>query len=210
MKILLRLPCSGCGGTDPIEIRLDDDSPDWTCRSCGAANSGIFDLDFTIGYKILARSHYEHTVRHDHSMSIVFSATALECELSRLFLKWNRIQTLKSGRDPDDKVIEEMLRHHKNIRHKIDQVGRLLDKSGIDKFVHGSTTLRSAIANDFPSLNVGSLAEDFQKTLFWPRNRILHAGYTQDDEKESARCYSIAEVGLRVFRNMDHAKRKTL
>ncbi|MFQ5662386.1 MAG: hypothetical protein ACE5HL_00955 [Terriglobia bacterium] len=207
MKIPYRLPCQNCSATDPVELHLDDDSPKWVCH-CGHTNFGFFELDFTVGYKILARSEYEHNSRKDYSMSIIFSAMAFECELSRLFRKWTDIASLRAGSGPiSDAEIEAMLRRHKNVKEKIEEVGKLLDRRGIDEFASSSEELREVIVSRFPSLHLGSLAEDFQKTLFWPRNRILHAGYTKYREEDSARCYSIAQLGLGVLREMDHAKR---
>ena len=57
----------------------------------------MFALDFTVGYKILAKSEYELSARRDFSMSIVFAAMSFECELSRLFGKWTSIESNLSG-----------------------------------------------------------------------------------------------------------------
>lgn len=91
MKVPLRIPCCECGIAEPVDIHLNDDSAAWVC-SKGHHNDGIFALDFTVGYKILAKSEYELSARRDFSMSIVFSAMSFECELSRLFGKWTNIE----------------------------------------------------------------------------------------------------------------------
>ncbi len=208
MKIPLRLPCQNCGATDPVDIHLDDDSPDWVCQCCGKENSGFFELEFTIGYKILARSEWEHNARKDYSMSIILSAMAFECELSRLFNKWTHISALTSEQDRvNDEEIETMLRKYASIRERIEAVGKLLDPRGLDDFVRSSARLRETIESGFPSLHIGSLAQDFQRTLFWPRNRILHTGYTGYTQEDSARCHSIARLALGILHDMDLARR---
>ena len=63
------------------------------------------------------------------------------------------------------------------------------------------------INSGFPSLSVENLAKDIQKTLFWPRNRVLHladATFTYDDAK---RGFNIAVLGLRIFDQMDKNRR---
>lgn len=209
MKFPLQLSCQQCGQSSSIEFHLDDDSPEWVCQ-CGQTNYLVFGLDFSVGYKILLRSEGEFRHRKDYSMSIVMSATALDCELSRVFFKWKQIAALRANREPDDEAIERMLRRFKSMGQKIEKVCRLLDEKGIDEFVRSSDDLRDTVANGFPSLRIGSLAKDFQEKVFWPRNAILHAGYTKYGEQEAARCHSFARLGLDILRQMDEAKRKTL
>lgn len=210
MRFYLSIACQSCRAMRQVPLHLNEDSFDWTCEACGNTNYGFFGLEFTIGYRILLRSEHEFRVVQDYSMSIALSATAFECELSRLFRKWTQIAALREGGLPEDSAIDEMLRKHRTIRDKIEEVGRLLDSRGIDEFARSSTALRNAIENDFPSLHLGSLAEDFQKTLFWPRNRILHTGHTKYEEADAVRCYNIARFGLHLLREMDIARRETV
>lgn len=206
MKVPLRIPCCECGITEPVDIHLNDDSPAWVC-SKGHHNQGMFALDFTVGYKILAKSEYELSARRDFSMSIVFSAMSFECELSRLFGKWTNIESnLSNGIGIKDEEIEGRLRKMGSIDQRIEAICRLMSPLGLNAFVSGTTGLKDAIVNRFPSLTIGSLATDFQQTVFWPRNRILHFGYTEYSEPDAARCYSIASIGLQILSQLDKAK----
>lgn len=210
MIIPFQIACRGCGSRDPVDVRLDDSSVRWVCPKCREANDALLDLEFTVGYKLLARSNYEYYTRRDNSMSIILSAMAFECELTWLFDKWMGIKAvIEDTKQPDKETIEEMLRKFGNIRDKIEQVGRFLHPRGLDDFAASSRDLTLA-QTGFPSLHLGSLAQDFQETLFWPRNRILHAGYTGYGETDSAKCYSIANFGLMLLRDLDRAKRDDL
>ena len=206
MKVALRIPCCECGTTEPVDIHLNEDSPAWVCSN-GHRNQGIFALDFTVGYKILAKSEYELSARRDFSMSIVFSAMSFECELSRLFRKWTNIESnLSNGTGIKDEEIEGRLRKMARIDNRIEAVCQLMSPVGVNAFVSQTGDLKDAIINRFPSLRIGTLAQDFQQTVFWPRNRILHFGYTEYTEPDAARCYSIANIGLQILSQLDKAK----
>ena len=140
-------------------------------------------------------------------MSIVFAAMAFECQLAYLFGKWTKIESgLFSGAEVKDEEIEEQLRKLGRIDKRIEAVCQLMSPLGLDAFVTHTLDLKDAIDSRFPSLNRGSLAQDFQQTVFWPRNRILHFGYTGYQQPDAARCYSIASIGLQIFSTMDKAK----
>jgi hypothetical protein len=159
---------------------------------------------------LLVRGEYELNEENDYSMAIVLSATALECELSFLFRKWNWIERFARGEQLRDEQIEKMLQLHRTIKEKIKQVCLLLDPWGVDKFVASDDELRDAVENRFPSLHIGTLAQDIQKTVFWPRNRILHGGFSAFGRDDAAKCYSIADLGLRILRKMDESRRQKL
>ena len=206
MKIPLEISCYDCKQTQYVFIDLIDTSFQGNC-SCGA------DLDVplgnyaTTGFKLLWRSKYELKERKDYSLSIVFSATAFECELSRLYFKWNYI-----GRDEEisDADLEEELRRFNPFNVKIEEVAKLMDSRGFTQFVKETDNLRETIAEGFTSLNIDSLATSFQKELFWPRNRILHLGYSNYREDDAFRSLNISVFGLRILEVMDGNKQKTI
>lgn len=91
MNVPLQLNCASCSELNTHRIHLDQSSFEWTCRKCGHLHPSFLPLDFTIGPKLLYRSLYELQIEKDYSLSIVLSATGLDSELSRLFLKWKSI-----------------------------------------------------------------------------------------------------------------------
>lgn len=208
MLIPIRFECQNCKKTKPVKVHLDATSLDWKCEYCGHQNMGF--LDATTGSLFLARSNYEFLVEKDYSMAIVMAATAFECELSRLYRKWTGINAGLKNEDLDDGAIDTMLRKHQRITDRVEEVCRLLDSRGLDEFSRSHSLIHEAVTERFPSLRVGSLAADFQQTLFWPRNRILHSGYAKYNEKDAARCYAIAAFGLYVLNEMDKARGEKL
>lgn len=207
MKIPFEIPCNSCQQLQYIFFDLADTSFQGNC-SCGANLDVSFGNNVTIGYKLLWRSQYELKEKKDYNLTIVFSAMAVECELSRLFFKWNFI-----GRDEDisNAELEEQLRHYKTINIKIEEIAKLMDSRGITQFVKETDDLREMIVSGFPSLYIDSLPISFQKNLFWPRNRILHLGdYRYAKEEAAIRCLNIAALGLKILEVMDRKKLETI
>jgi len=207
MKFQMPIECHKCGRQDPIDMHLDDGSCEWVCE-CGEANFVVLGTGVTLGYRLLYRSEFEYRQRKDYSMATVMAATAVDCELSRLFLKWQQIAALRANTDPDDAAIDQMLRRFKTVAEKIEKVCRVLDPRGIDGFVRSSNDLSETVQKRFPSMQIGRLAKDLQEKLFWPRNKILHAGYAKYSDADAARCYSFAQLALHILLKMDEAKRQ--
>ena len=206
MKIPLRVLCDSCKKEELIFIDLSDSSFERQC-SCGDVYSGFFGNDVTVGYKILFRSRYELIVTEDYPLSIVFSAAAFECELSRLHFKWSDITALQTGKQVSDAELEELLRKYRSIDVKIEEVCKLMDPLGFQDFVKSSTELRQTVTEGFPSLHLNSLTSDFQQKLFWPRNRVLHLADTSFKKADGVQCFNIATLGLRILEELDKNKR---
>lgn len=205
MKIPLRVPRHSCKEEELIFIDLSDLSFERKC-SCGDVYSGFFGNDVTVGYKILFRSRYELIEAEDYPLSIVFSATAFECELARLYFKWSDITALQSGKRVSDGELEEVLRKYKSIDVRVEEVCKLMDPLGFQEFVESSTELRQTVTGGFPSLHLNSFTSDFQQKLFWPRNRILHLADTSFKKADAVRCFNIATLGLRILEELDEKK----
>ncbi len=206
MKIPLYIKCHNCGCEEYIFINLDESSFERKCK-CGDSVSSFFNGSATVGHKILWRSNYELLQTKDYPLSIVFSATAVECELTRIYFKWNKIDSIGQNYDVTDEQLEAMLRKYRTVCTKIEEVSKLLYPSGLVSFVESSPELLDIINYGFPSLSVANLSRDFQKTLFWPRNRVLHladADFSYDDAKHG---FNIASLGLSVFGLMDKNRR---
>ena len=206
MKIPLSVPCDSCKKEELIFINLSDSSFERKC-SCGDAYSGFFGNDVTVGYKILFRSRYELIETEDYPLSIVFSAAAFECELSRLHFKWSDIAASQTGKQVSDGELEELLRKYRSVDVKIEEVCKLMDPLGFQEFVKSSTELRQTVTEGFPSLHLNSLTSDFQQKLFWPRNRVLHLADTSFKKADGVQCFNIATLGLRILEELDKNKR---
>jgi hypothetical protein len=172
-------------------------------------------VEWTLGWRILEKARWEYLNAADYSTSIVFAAMAIEAELARMYFKWRGIDVLHgmiaglrplaADRLSDEELNEEYRSLGRTIAEKIDTVARLLDPRGIDEFAKTSD-LREQIAEGFPSLALGSLAADIQQTVFWPRNRIVHAGYLDHTAEDAKRVCNVASLVLELLKRMDRAR----
>lgn len=207
MNFALELPCQTCDLTEPVIVPLMAAWWEWTCANCGSQNSIQSSEKWTLGWRILEKAKSEFLTNQDYSTSIVFSAMAFEAELGRIYVKWRRIDTMGSGRMPLDEEFDEEYRNlGRTIAEKIERVTELLDPRGFDAFASDSE-LADRIEIGYPTLSVGSLAADIQRAVFWPRNRILHAGYMDSTEEEAKRVHNVASIGLDLLKRMDSARR---
>ena len=209
-KIPFPVTCHKCKEPYIHKFHLDKTSFDWTCPKCGFTHPSYLGLDITIGVLLLVRSRHELVEEKDFSMAIVFAAMAFEAELSRLFVKWKDIECIGAGTQLNREECEQEMRDFKTVNRKIDGVSRFLINLGIDDFVSSKPHLRDSISTGFKSIRVGTLADDFQQHLFWPRNKVLHWGDAKNSYEDAAKCYSIANFGLTILREMDLDRQKTL
>ena len=205
-KIPLAVKCHNCDEPFTHKVHLSS-SFDWTCPKCGHVHPSFLGLDLTVGVLLLEKSRYELLQEKDFPMAVVFAAMAFESELSRLFLKWKEIDCLGRGAELDREECEGQLREFNTIKKKIEGISQFLVGSGIDDFVASKPNLLAPIATGFKSVRVGSLAADFQRHLFWPRNKVLHWGDAKNSYEDAARCFSIANLGLIILREMDLHRR---
>lgn len=205
MKIPIEIVCHTCNKEHLIWVDIKDMSITNEC-DCGDCYSGYFDCNFTVGHKIIIRCQYEFA-KKDFPLSIVFSATAFECELSRLYFKWKIINALPSGITISDSKLEELLRKYRSIEEKIEGVCKLMHAQGFTRFVNNTPELRKIVIDGFPSLQLSQLSLEFQKHLFWPRNRVLHLADTTFKEEDAIKCFSIATLGLKILGELDKQKR---
>ncbi len=208
MQVSIPVKCGSCGMLGSQTVLVDQSSCDWTCGNCGQGHSIFFHLDLTIGFLLIERSLQE-LEKGDYSLSITLAAVALDAELSRLYAKWMRIADLGASRVFDQAKCDKELKKLK-FMPKLNAVAMMLYLTGLEGFVHDSPELLATIANSFPSLHLGSLAQDFQRTVFKPRNEIMHQGVTTYGKEDAERCLSIASLGLDIYLKMDIAKRKQL
>src|SRR5438132_9343060 len=125
MNIPLIFKCERCGKLNTHRIHLNQTSFDWTCKECGHLNWSCLPYEFTIGFKLLQRSLFELKQEKDHSMSMVFSAAALDSELSYLFYKWRRVAYRQAGHNFDEGACEKALLKFGNFINKLNGVSEL-------------------------------------------------------------------------------------
>jgi hypothetical protein len=207
MKLRIMLPCQFCDERRRVNVELMTAWWEWSCPACGEANAMLTSETLTLGWRILEKARGEYIDSRDNSMTIVLAAMAIEAEIARLYFKWRRVDSMRfERRVPTDQELDEGYRGlGSNIADKIESVARLLFPEGIDVFA-ATSALAEPIKAGYPSLKIGSLATDLQQTVFWPRNRVIHAGYLAY-EAEDERSTNIASMALDLFKHMDLARR---
>jgi hypothetical protein len=207
VKFFLDMNCQECAAPARLVVHLNAHRLEWKCDQCGHNNSGLFDS--TTGLNVLSRSFHELKIVEDYSMCIVLAAMAFEAQLSWLHRKWRGIEASLADNPVDDAALEEELREHRTIAEKIEAICVHVQPLGLDGFVDSTGDLRESL-NRFPSLQGDRLSTQFQKKLFWPRNRILHAGYADYSQQDAERCYTIAQFGLSVLHSLDRDRARRL
>jgi hypothetical protein len=163
----------------------------------------VIDASVTIGFRGLYRSEYELNKSNDHILSIVLSAIAFEWEITRLHNKWIHIDALDDGDFLNPEMLDKALKKHRTIYDKIRATGKLLHPEGFELYAQHDPDFYTTINDSFPSLSLSSLIRDFEKTLFWPRNKILHSGETSYTRQDAKRSYNIAYLGMVILKSMD-------
>lgn len=206
MIIPLPLKCVECQQEYRVTIKLIDQDIKWECQNCGYLNDGFLGQTVTIGTKLLFRSYYECHKTEDYNLSIVFSAMAVDCELSRLFKKNKEIEELKDKKLPDEVEIEIQLRQIKNVKEKFKEVIALYYPEGIEKYFSKYPNIKQSLKKFIPAFSPSNFYKHVEEELFWKRNKILHDGVTSYSKTEAVQCYAIAKILLEMLNRMDWKK----
>ena len=188
-----------------MPVGLSAQKISWIC-DCGERNVDLLDSTITTGTKLLIRSLYEWKQTGDYNLSIVFSAMAVECELARLYLQYEELESYRNNKLPNTKITQEALRKFHGIRKKMVGVCEILCPDGLTNFINQHPTLM----NEFKGLSTkstpGTIHDDIEKELFRKRNEILHLGINSFGEAEARTCFELANLAVGIFNEMAKAK----
>lgn len=162
------------------------------------------------GLLILRRARYELKSNNDPSLCIVFSAMAVECEVSRLFFRWSRVGQGTQRRRVGDTELEERLRTYRSVKRTLEKTAELMHPAGMRNFIVSRSGISRRIATGFPNLDADRFVPIVVKQLFWPRNRILHLGDTAYDVRAATRAFNVASLTLFVYQELNAKKREDL
>jgi hypothetical protein len=149
----------------------------------------------------------------DFTLSIIFSAMAVECELARVFVKWKGIDlgvptdATQADRDSWDK----QLRKWNNIVLRLDGVCTFLTDHDFNAFVPTQNGLNNSVHKRHPdAVYFQSLKKYFEEHLFWKRNLIVHHGKIDFTQSDAEACLHAAETLFQIISEMDLERRKPL
>lgn len=206
MKTKIELECIQCKKKQYVPILLSDHGPNWECKYCNEQNIGVFGPTFTTGIKLIFRSQYELNETIDYNLAIVFSAMAVDCELSRLFIKWTRIDDLGDHILKEREVYEKMLNQFRGNKEKLKGVIKLLGSDGVDFVFSQNKDFPKLLKKLIPGLTIQSFYNDVNEQLFWKRNRILHIGDVQHEKVDAIKCLNIASAILDLLKELDQKR----
>lgn len=209
MKSLFPIRCK-CGQEMVLETAGTDSFKDTSCPHCHSA-IWVVDNGF-VSTRVLNKSLIElHS--GDFTLSIIFCAMAVECELARVFVKWKEIDlgvpTDVTQADRDS--WEEQLRQWAKIVVRLDRVCEFLTGQIFNTFVTNRTKLVKSIQERHPeSTKLASLKKFFEEGLFWKRNAIVHLGKIDFELSEAEVCRRIAETLFQIISEMDFTRLQRL
>jgi hypothetical protein len=119
------------------------------------------------GQLIISRSWTE-LKNGDWTLTIVLGAMAVECEMARLYLKWNEVDLLstRSANDADREEWEERWRKFFAIGTKLDKVSELLTGQPFDSFLSQNSGLLGAAQAQYPAITASLRRRSISRTSF--------------------------------------------
>jgi hypothetical protein len=211
MKTSSTVTCS-CGQTITLEATGTRVPKEDQCPQCHAVLWFVEPLGNFAGQLILSRSWTELKNR-DWTLAIVLGAMAVECEMARLYLKWNEIDliTTRTVTDTDQEAWEDCWRKFYAVGVKLDKVSDLLTGLPFDSFLAQNSSLLQAVQTQYPACkNPTSPKKFFEDELFKRRNRIVHRGEIDFEQTDAELCFTIAATLWRILNTMDAHRLRAL
>lgn len=214
MKIPLKYKCSECDEITYIWIDAGERRFEFICSNneCDERNQRTLGPNIQVGTLVLMRSFYELSIRKDYNLAIVAAASAVDCELSRLYRKWRNIDGIDAwdgrGKDPfAEELLAAELRKKCGILDKLKMTMKILNPIGFDQYVKQDIKLWTQINKGFKSLDANKLSRSICRNLFYARNNILHDGKTTFSYEKAKRCYNIARLVLFIFSEIEKSRK---
>jgi hypothetical protein len=201
MRTSIPTKCPKCEQVVDASLRLDEIEAAVECK-CGWRETVLL-AGFSIGDKLIARAQHEFIHYSDYSLSIVFSAMAVDCELSHLFIKFKRAESMFKPDQPNEARIEEELRKVGSVDKLVDEVAILYSGVEMSCFVSSQPELSRARSNYFSNLHADDMARSIQRELFWPRNRVLHQGRSDFNRGQAEDCLKLALFVLDILHTLE-------
>ena len=211
MKSSIPVTCH-CGHQMTLQTSGTQDPKDAQCPACGTAFWFVKPLGNFVGMRIFNRAWVE-LGKGDVTLVIVLSAMAVECELARMFIKWNEIDLMNTGMPTpaDREALAEQWRKWNSIVVRFDKVSTLLVQEDFDSFLSHNTELLKPIHAKYPaSASCASPKDVFITEFFHKRNRIVHSGEIDFQQPDGEKCFTLAATLFDIMKEMDERRLKVL
>jgi hypothetical protein len=211
MKVAIPVTCS-CGNEFLADGYAGKKFPVSICPSCKVPIHIIEHLSISVVADLLLYRSKAEMEGGDYTLSIICSAIAVECSLTQVFLKWRKIGSRKlSPTEEEQNAWEDELRKKGPIKKSVDFVSEFLSGMKFDDFVTDFLTKNKnhpgiLIKNGFPQSASQTKLEYFQREIFDKRNRIMHWGKVDYQQKEATPCLSAAIGIVNILKLMDRLR----
>lgn len=211
MKSTVSITCQ-CGHQLSLVASGTKDPKENQCPKCGVAFWFVQPLGNFVGMRIFCRAWTE-LENGDFTLVIVLSAMGVECELARLFIKWNEIDVMdmRTPTPADREAWAEQWRKWVSIAVRLDKVSTLLTGGDFDSFLGHNPALLNPVRAKYPAFAVGVSAKDsFIKEFFHRRNKIVHQGEIDFQRQDAELCFTLAAALFEILKEMDSQRLKVL
>jgi hypothetical protein len=214
MKTSFTVTCSSCSQTITVEATGTRFPKDDQCPQCHAVWWFAEPFANFAGELILSRSWTE-LKNGDWTLAIVLGGMAVECEMARLYLKWNKIDIdvmpTRTSTESDQEECEERWRKFYSIGVKLDKVSELLTSLPFDSFLAQNSGLLQAVQTRYlASKSSPSPKKFFEDEFFKRRNRIVHRGEIDFQQTDAEMCFTIATTLWQILAEMDTWRSRAL
>lgn len=211
MKSTVSITCQ-CGHHMTLVASGTQDPEENQCPKCHTPFWFIQPLGNFVGIRIFNRAWAE-LENKDFTLLIVLSAMAVECELARLFIKWNEIdvmdKTMPTQADRDGWA--EQWRKWTQIGVRLDKVSTLLTGEDFDSYLAHNPGLLKSVQATYPTFAVGASTKDsFIKDIFHKRNKIVHQGEIDFQQADAEMCFTLAAALFDILKDMDGKRQEVL
>lgn len=211
MKSFVTVTCH-CGHQMTLEASGTQDPKDKQCSKCGAAFWFVRPLGNFVGARIFSRAWAE-LENEDFTLVIVLSAMAVECELARLFIKWNEVDLMdeRIATPADRDAWAEQWRKWNQISVRLDKASTLLVGEDFDSFLSHNPGLLKPVHDKYPtSTRTTSPRGFFIEEFFRKRNRIVHLGEIDFTQPDGEMCFTLAATLFQIMKEMDDKRIKAM
>ena len=196
-----------CGKAIVLETTSIMLFPDTHCPACNAA---IWLADDGLVRTGVLNKGWTELKSGNFTLAIILSATGIECELGRVFMKWKNIEEMLLRPRParrDQNSWTRAIRSCATMR-KLDRVCHFLTCENFDSFIAHNSELAQSVTERHPeSITFGSRRAFFDQHLFWNADRIVNTGKTDFGSTETEECFKSALTLFQIISEMDFSKR---
>jgi hypothetical protein len=207
MKSPISIVCHN-GHTITVEITGTQDVGGISCPDCGGYIWAIEPLGNRVSRRILNRAFAEFQ-KDDATLTILLCGVAVECELSGLFFKWTKLDTIgiATPTAQDEEAWEKKWRPLK-ISKRLDTASHLLTGKNFDALICSEPRLSKGF--DYMGKGYSSPKQFFIEEFFYKRNKIAHFGEIDYTPEEAKACFTLSTRLFGILSYMDYVRIKAM